>query len=142
MYSVFIEETCRYFLLLSKCECGYHSNSSWFGQMCVGEKPPTCHGRIFSSEGYRVHLDSRQACGQLLFLSGTLLITFNVMHDNSMNIQVRCVISLNSLPFMTYSVFIEETCRYFLLLSKCECGYHSNSSWFFCNIAFYFQKQL
>jgi hypothetical protein len=40
--------------------------------------------------------------GLITFLSGTLLITFNVMHDNSMNIQVRCVISLNSLPFMTF----------------------------------------
>ena len=40
--------------------------------------------------------------GSITFLSGTLLITFNVMHDNSMNIQVRCVISLNSLPFMTF----------------------------------------
>jgi hypothetical protein len=40
--------------------------------------------------------------GSITFLSGTLLITFNVMHDNSMNVQVRCVISLNSLPFMTF----------------------------------------
>ena len=40
--------------------------------------------------------------GSITFLSGTLLITFNAMHDNSMNVQVRCVISLNSLPFMTF----------------------------------------
>jgi hypothetical protein len=40
--------------------------------------------------------------GSITFLSGTLLITFNVMHDTSMNIQVRCVISLYSLPFMTF----------------------------------------
>ena len=29
--------------------------------------------------------------------------------------------------------------RYFLLLSKCKCGYHSNSS-IFCNIAFIFKN--
>jgi hypothetical protein len=40
--------------------------------------------------------------GSITFLSGTLLITFNVMHDNSMNIQACCVISLNSLPFTNF----------------------------------------